>query len=118
MFSELASLCAVLRESARPEAPDAQRGFCQAVGQGLQILLDALDFDPATVDTLVARTGLTADVVASMLLILELEGRIEQHFEVWGKNSVQCDTITLEIIKSMLFAEDVLASPTYPFDSS
>ncbi|MBV6416884.1 MAG: hypothetical protein CMLOHMNK_01502 [Steroidobacteraceae bacterium] len=44
-----------------------------------EILLDALAFDPTGVDALVERTGLPADSVASMLLILELEGRIAPH---------------------------------------
>jgi DNA processing protein len=44
-----------------------------------EILLDALGFEPAGVDLLVERTGLGADAVASMLLILELDGRIESH---------------------------------------
>ena len=44
-----------------------------------EILLDALGFEPASVDSLVARTGLKADEVASMLLILELENRIESY---------------------------------------
>jgi DNA processing protein len=44
--------------------------------KGHKILLDALGFEPAGVDLLVERTGLRADEVASMLLILELEGRI------------------------------------------
>ncbi len=44
-----------------------------------EILLDALGFEPAGVDTLVARTGFKADEVASMLLILELENRIESY---------------------------------------
>jgi DNA processing protein len=43
-----------------------------------EILLDAFGFESASVDTLVARTGFKADVVASMLLILELGERIEQ----------------------------------------
>ena len=43
-----------------------------------EILLDALGFEPASLDALVSRTGLSADAVASMLLILELEGRVEQ----------------------------------------
>ena len=42
-----------------------------------EILLDALGFEPASVDVLIARTGLKADEVASMLLILELEARID-----------------------------------------
>ena len=41
------------------------------------MLLDALGFEPSTVDDLVERTGLGAGSVASMLLILELEGRVE-----------------------------------------
>lgn len=41
-----------------------------------EMLLDALGFEPATIDTLVARSGLSGESVASMLLILELEGRI------------------------------------------
>jgi DNA processing protein len=41
-----------------------------------EMLLDALDFEPASIDTLVARTGLSGQSIASMLLILELEGRI------------------------------------------
>jgi len=44
-----------------------------------EILLDALGFEPAGVDLLVVRTGLRADEVASMLLILELEGHISPY---------------------------------------
>ena len=42
-----------------------------------EMLLDALGFEPSTVDDLVERTGLTPGSIASMLLILELEGRVE-----------------------------------------
>jgi DNA processing protein len=41
-----------------------------------EMLLDALGFEPATIDVLVARTRLPGESVASMLLILELEGRV------------------------------------------
>jgi DNA processing protein len=41
-----------------------------------EILLDAVGFGPAGIDDLVARTGLSSESVASMLLILELEGEI------------------------------------------
>jgi DNA processing protein len=41
-----------------------------------QKLLDSLDFDPIDMDTLIQRTGLTADALSSMLLILELQGRV------------------------------------------
>ena len=42
-----------------------------------EILLDALGFEPASVDVLVERTGFRADEVASMLLILELDGALD-----------------------------------------
>jgi DNA processing protein len=34
-------------------------------------------FAPTSVDALVERTGLTPDVVSSMLLMLELQGQVE-----------------------------------------
>lgn len=42
-----------------------------------EMLLDALGFEPASIDDLVERTGLAPASVASMMLILELEGRVE-----------------------------------------
>jgi DNA processing protein len=44
-----------------------------------EILLDALGFEPATIDLLVARTGIPSDSIASMLLILELQGHVKPH---------------------------------------
>jgi len=41
-----------------------------------EMLLDALGFESATMDALVARTNLPGGSVASMLLILELQGRV------------------------------------------
>ncbi|MHB8812981.1 MAG: DNA-processing protein DprA [Steroidobacteraceae bacterium] len=65
-----------------PWSPDRVEGSGLPPGDGApldkeyEMLLDALDFEPATIDTLVARTGLSGESIASMLLILELEGRI------------------------------------------
>ena len=42
-----------------------------------EMLLQTMGFDPATVDELAERSGLTIDHVSSMLLILELEGKID-----------------------------------------
>jgi DNA processing protein len=42
-----------------------------------KILLDALGFDAADLDMLIARTGLKAEAVSSMMLILELEGHVQ-----------------------------------------
>ena len=39
-----------------------------------EMLLDAFGFEPATLDVLAARSGLPGESIASMLLILELEG--------------------------------------------
>jgi DNA processing protein len=47
-----------------------------ALDKEYEMLLDALGFEPATIDILVARTRLPGESVASMLLILELEGRV------------------------------------------
>ena len=44
-----------------------------------EILLDALGFEPRSIDALADRTGLTSPHLASMLLILELEGRVGMH---------------------------------------
>jgi len=42
-----------------------------------RLLLNSLDYAPTSVDALVDRTGLTPDVVSSMLLMLELQGHVE-----------------------------------------
>ena len=44
-----------------------------------EMLLDALEFEPVGIDTLVERTGLSSGSIASMLLILELGGRVAPH---------------------------------------
>src|SRR5688572_26971928 len=79
IFTELGALLAGLgEEAARSEEPDGQAETGRALDKEYEILLDALGFEPASVDALVSRTGLRADAVASMLLILELEGQVEQ----------------------------------------
>ena len=44
-----------------------------------EMLLDALGFEPTGIDALVERTSFPSESVASMLLILELEGRVAPH---------------------------------------
>jgi len=51
----------------------AERGVA-GLDKEYEMLLDALGFEPATIDVLAARTGLPGESLASMLLILELEG--------------------------------------------
>jgi DNA processing protein len=78
IFSELGALLAGLRPPAGAEATDAQEVSGPVLDKDSEILLDALGFEPAGVDTLVARTGFKAEAIASTLLILELDGRVAQ----------------------------------------
>jgi len=78
LFTEPAALLCGLQVAETPEPTDAEGEFRQRLDKDHEILLDALGFEAAGVDTLVARTGLEAAAVASMLLILELDGRVQQ----------------------------------------
>jgi len=64
------------RAAAEYVQSDAPAGV-PALDKAGEILLDALGFEPVDVDTLVTRTGFSAQTVSSMLLILELQGRVE-----------------------------------------
>ena len=75
ILEELAPFAAAARQSGA-QAPRAE-GHDASLDSDYQSLLDAVDFSPTTVDTLVECTGRSAAEVASMLLILELQGRVE-----------------------------------------
>ncbi len=74
IFAELRALAGV--PTSRPDQAKPAAA-AQVLDKAYEILLDALGFEPAGVDVLVERTGLAADEVASMLLILELDGKLE-----------------------------------------
>lgn len=61
-------------DNAAPTAPE--NGAQSPLDEDYQQLLQAMGHAPVAVDTLVQRSGLTAETVSSMLLILELEGRV------------------------------------------
>ena len=66
------------RGGARTPAP-AAAGLRPAEGEldaDYRRLLDCMGYDPVSVDALVERSGLTAESVSSMLLLLELRGRV------------------------------------------
>lgn len=42
-----------------------------------RVLLEYLGYDPIEIDTLIQKSGLTAEAVSSMLLLLELQGQVE-----------------------------------------
>ncbi len=82
ILTELGPLAATLLDATQPEIRNYfdSQGFSKSLlDKEYKILLDALGFEPLGVDQLVARSGLQADAVASMLLILELEGHIESY---------------------------------------
>lgn len=65
------------------EVAFTQRQAPRTSGTGTTLLdqthsrvLDKLGFDPTSIDTLVERTGLTAEALSSILLVLELHGKI------------------------------------------
>jgi DNA processing protein len=75
IVSELGMLAEHMLET--PSAPADVSGPAMARDPDYQTLLDAMGFDPASVDELAQKSGLTIEQVSSMLLILELEGQIE-----------------------------------------
>ncbi len=71
-FSDFFALPSRAADAARPTARRAA-----GMDKEHKILLDALGFDPADLDTLIVRTGLKPEAVSSMMLILELEGHVQ-----------------------------------------
>ena len=69
-------LGAELGESATSE-PESEMDTSTPDPDYLRVL-EAMDWAPVSLDSLVTRTGLTAAELSSMLLIMELEGTIEQ----------------------------------------
>lgn len=76
IFAELGALLPGPGPATNAELVDSQGVFCHRLDKNEEILLDALGFAPASIDTLVARTGFAAEAVATMLLVLELDGRV------------------------------------------
>lgn len=66
-FAQITELPTDSQQSSRPVNDDAE----------YQQLFEHLGFDPIHIDELISRSGLTADVVSSMLLLLELQGEVE-----------------------------------------
>jgi DNA processing protein len=79
IFEELRSLS--LLEPARDAGNDRPSETHQAdrteTDPAYRTLLEAVDYAPTPVDRIVERSGLTAADVSSMLLMLEMEGRVE-----------------------------------------
>ncbi len=65
----------ILEEFGRQSAPDSSARQ-RATTTTHPLLLEAIGFDPVDLDTLCARSGLTAEKASAMLLELELEGAV------------------------------------------
>jgi DNA processing protein len=75
VLAELKISLAAQLLAAAPDAP----GTAPQLDKEYKILLDALAFEPASVDCLIERTGMNSESIASMLLILELDGHVAPH---------------------------------------
>jgi DNA processing protein len=77
IIEELAGMVAGF--AALIEQNTAREKYCgePALDTEYKRLLGLMGWDPVAIDTLITRSGLTADVVSSMLLILELEGHVD-----------------------------------------
>jgi len=78
IFAELEAIIGEISRIAQEPPPAGADLRAPPLDKEYEILLDALGFEPAGLDDLVVRTGLKAGAVASMLLILELDGRVQQ----------------------------------------
>lgn len=73
----LEELPALLRQPAGEEGLwEAAEAPSPALDPEHEKVLEAVGYDPVPLDTVLQRTGLTPDVVSSILLILELSGRV------------------------------------------
>ena len=75
IVSELGALAGYLMQNDTVEKNDQSKTF--RYDADYEILLNALSYDPASADELAENSGLTIDQVSSMLLILELEEKID-----------------------------------------
>ncbi|MGH8280442.1 MAG: DNA-processing protein DprA [Gammaproteobacteria bacterium] len=76
IFEELAPLVQLDAPATPTVVPQATE-YAAGEDPEYRRLLNSLDYAPTSVDTIVERSGLTPNVVSSMLLMLELQGRVE-----------------------------------------
>ncbi|OUS11706.1 DNA protecting protein DprA [Gammaproteobacteria bacterium 53_120_T64] len=82
IINELGGLLAyqaeIVKQPATPESPNA-------LDEASNKVLAALGFDPADLDTLMARTQLPAATLSAQLVQLELEGWVEQRVGIYNR---------------------------------
>jgi DNA processing protein len=75
IIEELAPVASIVMNM--PVSSESDTSDYSDMDSDYRLLLDKMAYDSVSVDTLVKLTGLTAEAVSSMLLILELQGLIE-----------------------------------------
>ena len=75
IIEELAPIASIVLNHSGFTKPDSKES--NDLDEDYKLLLDSMGYDPVSVDYLVKLSGLTAEAVSSMLLILELQGLIE-----------------------------------------
>lgn len=76
ILEELAPLLPIVDNAAASAPPASGNEAAPALDDDYQKLLEAMGFEPLDVNAIVERSGLTAESVSSMLLILELQGQV------------------------------------------
>ncbi|MDH5600054.1 MAG: DNA-processing protein DprA [Gammaproteobacteria bacterium] len=82
IIEELEGFVAMLGESpdisqrSVDKKEEKENNFTHNVDEEYKQVLKCVDFEPTSVDKVVERSGLTADAVCSMLLVLELQGYV------------------------------------------
>ena len=74
IISELTALASAQQEITQATNNKEKTG--DTITHEYQQLLDGMGYDPLAIDELVVRSGLTAEEVSSMMLILELQGNV------------------------------------------
>jgi DNA processing protein len=77
IIEELGALANISFSEMKQSEPSPDSSSDQQDDSDYVQLFKYLGFDPVTIDKLVAKSELTADAVSSMLLLLELQGRVE-----------------------------------------
>jgi DNA processing protein len=77
IMEELPAILSSLEQPVKQNIPATSDPAKADIDPEYRHLLTLMGWDPITIDALVKRSGLTAEEVSSMILILELEGRID-----------------------------------------
>ncbi len=89
LAAQVASLAGTQRERLQGMAADAASATQEVSDPRYNILWNAIGHDPTCMDELVIRTGLTAAQASSMLLTLELEGRVVVEHGRYSRSTVR-----------------------------